>query len=543
MMEGQQLSAAVDDVIRALYLTLLGREPDQEGLDHYKRMHGSSSWVHVLQGITGSAEFVGRVATREREREACAEESRSDQDGRKRILEHIYLAFFGRGIDEGGLAAYAHVLGEIDGVERVLTSILSSNEMMSKWGEKQNASRPQFVPDVKTISFLTERYLERNANGEDQVACDRSGEPIAGRGFAKCVASSMSLRARRIRPLLLFGAYGNGNLGDAYQALAVAQLLKKAWRLEEARLFACSLLSNKEFPYFPNQILPGRSFLDERVVNDFEALVVGGGGLLAHPHEPLLDERWIRGIHIPIVLLGIGADRELALRHRTLLERAWFVSGRDAESVNALRGIRNDASLCPDPLLAAACSVDLMCSDRTDVKPSSPRRRFLFVLKYPGERNDEDFIKLVDELLVLGLIDGQIVAIEPDRDRVLERLVVSKVRYVTDARELNQLISLSTAVATMRYHGAVFGLTQRKRVIGFSQRKIADLLGDWSVRGKFVNRPEDLLKELTTESPPSCVKYRKVGGTLNTVLEQIESLIAGDWLLKGGRKANEAAGV
>jgi hypothetical protein len=48
--------------------------------------------------------------------------------------------------------------------------------------------------------------------------------------------------------VLLFGAFGNGNLGDMYQAVAVRRHLLGIG-LEDRNIFACSMLDFQEYPF------------------------------------------------------------------------------------------------------------------------------------------------------------------------------------------------------------------------------------------------------------------------------------------------------
>lgn len=42
-------------------------------------------------------------------------------------------------------------------------------------------------------------------------------------------------------------------------------------------------------------------------VNRFKALVIGGGGIFSTNHAPLFYDRFVEGLTLPIVIMGVGA--------------------------------------------------------------------------------------------------------------------------------------------------------------------------------------------------------------------------------------------
>src|SRR5262249_12716943 len=67
---------------------------------------------------------------------------------------------------------------------------------------------------------------------------------------------------------------------------------------------------------------------------------------------PLTNEEWQRSIDVPVALFGIGAGGPVASKCETLIRKAVYVSGRDDQSLTALRRFRDDVRFVPDPVLA-----------------------------------------------------------------------------------------------------------------------------------------------------------------------------------------------
>jgi hypothetical protein len=93
----------------------------------------------------------------------------------------------------------------------------------------------------------------------------------------------------------------------------------------------------------------------------FSAVVVGGGGLLAHPHEPLEDLQWTRSVAIPVVFLGVGANGDCTRGSSELLDGSLAISGRDDLSLEALAcGTARERFLLRDPVLCASDAAALL---------------------------------------------------------------------------------------------------------------------------------------------------------------------------------------
>ncbi len=104
------------------------------------------------------------------------------------------------------------------------------------------------------------------------------------RGFAEARSRGPGEPAR----VMLWGAYGNGNLGDGAQAMALADLLRPL--LPSGTVIAASSWERRG-PYDapggvgldPDALLP----IGQPGTGRVDLLVIGGGGLFGTPHFPL----------------------------------------------------------------------------------------------------------------------------------------------------------------------------------------------------------------------------------------------------------------
>ena len=104
----------------------------------------------------------------------------------------------------------------------------------------------------------------------------------------------------------------------------------------EIDVWACSALP-APYPFAHQWTLPADAILNPAIVNSFDLLVIGGGGLLSHPHDPLTDPSWQAMLQVPVVLIGVGAGEPVASKNEILIRKAVYVSGRDNQSIAALR--------------------------------------------------------------------------------------------------------------------------------------------------------------------------------------------------------------
>ncbi len=323
--------------------------------------------------------------------------------------------------------------------------------------------RQRFLQALLGSGEFAERQRQR-------LAIEALGRPASSWAAAPGVAR-----------VLLFGAYGNGNLGDAVQAEALAWVLRQ---LLPGGLSFAATSWERQAPY----ALPGGAVLasdamlrPDRLARDHDGarlVTIGGGGLLGAPHFPLHDAAWARwfvGRGVPYALLGVGGavaalhQPAWAEAYRTLIEGALFVGGRDEETLAALRTIRLDAAWFPDPVLVWALA-------QPEPPPASRPIDLLLIPRYPNSAADADCNRILLARRAAATPGERVVvaALEPHLDR--HALRGEAVEYVADWQGLMALCRQARGVATLRLHGAVAGLAAGCVVHGLVQPKTGALM-------------------------------------------------------------------
>lgn len=255
--------------------------------------------------------------------------------------------------------------------------------------------------------------------------------------------------------VIIFGAYGNGNLGDAIQAKFLGASLSE--RLSGYDVWSASVLPDY---YHYNQDFKAPIWLmnHKKYINKFKALIIGGGGLLSHPHDPLLDREWVESIEIPIYIFGVGATRNIVEKSRFLIEKCEFVSARDSISYAALSELRNDVTIIRDPVLCQAAMME-----NSYASPG----KIAWVLK--GPLNEEHYFirKQIRESDI-------VLCFEPKVDRAIEGLFPELI-YLPSAESFYSIVRDFSCVVTSRYHGAILALLAGKKTIAFGDQKLKTL--------------------------------------------------------------------
>jgi polysaccharide pyruvyl transferase WcaK-like protein len=289
--------------------------------------------------------------------------------------------------------------------------------------------------------------------------------------------------------VLLFGAYGNGNLGDAIQASSLSRAIN--FLRPEIEVWACSALPA---PYpFPHQLtLQPDAILAPAIVNSFDLLVVGGGGLLSHPHDPLTDPKWQTMLQVPVALMGVGAAEPVASKAEILIRKAVYVSGRDRHSIATLRKFAREPAFVPDPVLCDASYLNQQ-EEHSTLPKSSDRK--LWVLKYV---DTEDLSSLSKKH---SLTNDKICFVEPHMDFQLITLFPNA-QPIYSAEEFITLIDNADIVLSMRYHGCILAMLRGKPVYGLREPKCFDLLNRYGNELSFSTSVEYEAYKYTRWFPP-----------------------------------------
>jgi len=261
--------------------------------------------------------------------------------------------------------------------------------------------------------------------------------------------------------VLLFGAYGNGNLGDSIQASSLARAI--TFIRPDIDVWACSAMP-APYPFQYHRTLPSDAILKPALVNSFDLLLIGGGGLLSHPHDPLTDPKWQAMLQVPVAFIGIGAEESVAERSEILVKKAAYVSARDEQSIAALRRFAREVNFIPDPVLS-----DVMYLQNQIPSQLRPDSRRLWVLKYI---NTPSFRILCDHIL---RNKDAVCFVEPHLDfGIFAHIPTAKPIYCID--DIIPLIDWADIVFSMRYHGCILAMLRGKPAFGFTEMKSMSLL-------------------------------------------------------------------
>jgi polysaccharide pyruvyl transferase WcaK-like protein len=461
-----QKRAHVEELIWEAYQGVLGREPDPGGVLSYLKVYENEGVPGVLEGLIQSTELWHRTTALSPEK----------------LIRILYRGILLREADEGGLAGKAEKIRNQLPWEEIIAEMLRSPEFLTK--------HQSLLKSITTgpLDDLLEEIADYHGYHKQLHGTDPDHDAIAafitsGKKVRELKQEHLSekLKNPASMKVLLIGAYGNGNLGDAYQAVAVQQQMMERYSIPKENIYAASHNNVAGFPFAAERTLTREQLMDPDFVNTFGIVVIGGGGLLSHPHPPFVDkDQWIQSIQTPIIIHAVGAGRKTLQDCRTLIRKAVEISGRDEESITVLKEYREDCTHEIDPILASTSLEALEQYDEPlTTQEVGEKIDCLWILKYPlNEKDRKDLDHIRSMVAEENNRRHQIVAIEPERDRELENWFPGEVHYCTRLKELNQLIRRSEKVISMRYHGAIFGMLNKKRTLGFSQIKIKKILAN-----------------------------------------------------------------
>ena len=399
------------------------------------------------------------------------------------LSENLYEGMLKRPADPVGRANLAIRIA----TDKSLVSAMKLVSSSAEYRQKNMASQPP----ISGLAGVVEQAVRISARyGKNDLSLQSLAEILGselelGRLHRQLLASNpIDWSTKKV---LLFGAFGNGNMGDAYQALAMREHVHRSMGVPLDHIFACSVLNQFDYPFPDTHKRPPESILNTDALNQFGMLVIGGGGLLAHPHAPLLSADWVSRLTVPVALVGVGASGALADQFGPLARLAVAVSGRDDWSVKAFASCGLIAEKVPDASASISAPTSLMAFDA----PLSPAVEaalqlegvqpydWLWVVKHPSNADEQMLLDTVRQYIDSHkALSHGVVAIEPQLDSVLQDQF-PEVKLVSTLSRLWALIQRSQRVCTMRFHGGIFALMQRKPVVGCAQAKLKFLAQDW----------------------------------------------------------------
>ena len=289
-------------------------------------------------------------------------------------------------------------------------------------------------------------------------------------------------RGARPPRVLVYGAFGNGNLGDAIQAEAVASLLPLLLGRSDAEVAATSWIDRAPFPSAGLTPWPRETIMDGWKLADFDLVLVGGGGMFAPVHFPLGHPSWtafLQASAVPYAFLGVGVaagvPKEIGRFPAVaqLLRGAAFATARSREDLDNLRALVPGAEAFPDPVLAAHALGLRQVPARRSAAAGPP----LLVVKRPANPAEAEFLEVAARLAAAAPDRIRTLAIEPLVDgRIAQRF--PRLTMVTDFDELLAACAESRLVVSARFHGCIAGVVAGVPTLGVGPRKSGDLFAE-----------------------------------------------------------------
>jgi polysaccharide pyruvyl transferase WcaK-like protein len=291
--------------------------------------------------------------------------------------------------------------------------------------------------------------------------------------------------------VLLLGAYANGNIGDMYQADAIAgELLSIEPTLE---VFSTSPSKrSSRYPALSHEILPQSAVREPEVLNSFDLILVGGGGLLAARHAPLPEADWVASVTTTMCGLALGCAGSAPAESRAFIERCSRFSVRDEFSAQAVSSIRTDVEIVLDPIFLGRIS-------GLDARPPPPATKGILwvpgklvpnTLSYYSRLSREIYNEKVDAVASFNE--------ETDKQSGFAEMFGPAVRYLHSVEQFTRAFGSRSFGASERYHGCIMALKMEIPCFGLVLRsdtvtsKISELYRRLGLRRALVRDFEDL---------------------------------------------------
>lgn len=308
--------------------------------------------------------------------------------------------------------------------------------------------------------------------------------------------------------ILCLGAFANGNLGDMYQADAIARLIREID--PQAEVVSVSPSKRRSaYPVEDHAAGPRGGAFDPAFINGFDLLLVGGGGLLSAPHPPLDDPAWVAAVTIPICAVSLGAVPETAALCLPFLQKCAVFSVRDEFSLRAVQGARPEARIIMDPILL----------DRV-AAPRPARSETAGITWVPGKlvlNTEIDWEAAIAR--VFHPRRDRLISFNPGTDRGSGfDQIFPQVEYLDRIEPFMAAAFASRFVLSERYHACIYALASGVPALGVCLRsqavtsKIEELFrrlshADAIVRAPFAETREDLVARARTIRMPDVRDY------------------------------------
>lgn len=135
----KMLAAFAPELVKAAYMVLLQREPDEEGL---------ASYITFISETMDLPSFFADIVQSDEYRQKLT------QLLSRELVKQIYIGLLKREPDEEGLAAYSEGMVEPRDISRIMDDVLSSSEFAARYSDARNHLDPDENYDKPGIVFI-----------------------------------------------------------------------------------------------------------------------------------------------------------------------------------------------------------------------------------------------------------------------------------------------------------------------------------------------------------------------------------------------------
>jgi hypothetical protein len=321
------------------------------------------------------------------------------------------------------------------------------------------------------------------------------------------------------KKILCFGAYGNGNLGDAIQPRHVADIIRDLIG-PKVEFFASSWINNKSYEGEGFTVISETAIFDPYLLSQMDFVVFGGGGLLGPYHYPLVDGEWVnqfRKLNVPYGLLGIGVatsamqEKPIVGPFKHLVSGARFATARSAAGVEQLQLAGGTGPICqfPDPVLLNLALNETIsqkgqpgCGNGKDTNPAKNRTKGLLIIKRPNSPEQRRFMEIASRLDAENNIDVEFCVIEPHLEDHYASTFRKPFHIVTDEKGFTDVVNKVDYVISSRYHGCILSFVNSIPVFGIGEDKIRQSLDMVGMSKNFIrsDQVESIVMQIESSS-------------------------------------------
>ncbi len=136
------------ELVRQIFIGLLKREPDEEGLASYSReLSEKGDLPAILADIIGSKEFTEKIG-------ASAPTKKGIGFSSEELARQIFSGLLKREPDAGGLDSYAKLLQSPGGLETILSNVIESSEFASCYAKANSKVHPDTTYNKPCLVFI-----------------------------------------------------------------------------------------------------------------------------------------------------------------------------------------------------------------------------------------------------------------------------------------------------------------------------------------------------------------------------------------------------